>query len=191
MSDKPFIDVVIPYEPCKLSAVAYNRAMEQAKDWVLILDHDIFLCNPMWYEAALDAVMKLGHKAGWITAVTNRTPCSFQKSQGCPEGSDNLIDHIRWAEKVWEKHGSATIRHDGIGYTGFWILTHKEAWAKVGKFPETNGFHVDGDYSKALYAHGYETHVMPGVYVYHLEDRKKEVWKWAKWKNFGTEWRVL
>lgn len=187
----PFIEVVIPYEPCKNAGAAYNRAMQHASDWVLILDHDLFLACPNWYEAALDAVMKLGHKAGWISAVTNRTPCGDQKSQGCPDGSDNLIDHIRWAEKVWKDHGSSTVRHDGIGYAGFWILTHKEAWTKVGGFPENHGFHVDGDYSKALFKHGYESYVMPGVYVYHLMDRKNEVWKWNKWKNYGTEWRVL
>jgi len=165
--------------------------MEKAHDWVLILDHDIFLCNPNWYEAAIDATVKLGHRAGWISAVTNRTPFAPQGSPGCPKNSDNLIDHIHWAKHVWEQHGSSTVEHTGIGYTGFWILTHKEAWQRVGGFPENEGFHVDGTYSKRLYEHGYQAHVMPGVYVYHLMDRKNEVWKWNKWKPFNAEWSVL
>ena len=184
----PFIEVVIPYEPCKNAGIAYNRAMKRAHDWVLIMDHDIFWCNPNWYEAFLEAVIRLGHQAGWISAVTNRTQDGRQKSHGCPEESDNLIDHIRWAEQVWDKHGTATV--EGSGDTGFTILTHKQAWQDVGGFTET-GFHVDGDYYKKILAAGYKTYVMPGNYVYHLQNRKNEVWKWNKWKNFGSEWRVL
>jgi len=187
----PFIEVVIPYEPCKNAGLAFNRAMEHASDWVLIMDHDLFLCNPNWYEAFLEAAVRLGHQAGWISAVTNRIPNGIQRSQGSPEGSDNLIDHIRWAEQAWKQHGSSTVRHDGPGYCGFTILTHKEAWSKVGGFTTTNGFHVDGDYSKKIYEAGYGMYVMPGNYVYHLMDRKNEVWKWNKWKNYGQEWRVL
>lgn len=191
MSERPFIEVVIPYEPCKNAGIAYNRAMERAHDWVLIMDQDLFLCNPNWYEAFLEAAMRLGHKAGWISAVTNRIPFGPQKSQGCPAGSDNLIDHIHWAEKVWNEHGSATIQNNGYGYCGFTILTHKEAWQKVGGFPENRGFHVDGDYAKAIYNAGYDMYTMPGNYVYHLHDRKNEVWKWNKWKDYGVDWRVL
>jgi GT2 family glycosyltransferase len=186
---KPFIEVVIPYEPCKNPGVAFNRVMEKAHDWVLLMDHDLFLCNPNWYEAFLDATMKLGHQAGWISAVTNRCASSAQKSEGCPAESDNLVDHIRWAEKVWEEHGAATV--EGGGDNGLTILTHKAAWERAGGFPTDRGFHVDGDYYKAITKAGYKTYVMPGNYVYHLMDRKNDVWKWNKWKNFGVEWRVL
>ena len=191
MAERPFIEVVIPYEPCKNAGIAYNRAMDRAHDWVLIMDHDLFLCNPSWYEIFLDAIIRLGHKAGWISAVTNRIPFGPQKSQGCPAISDNLIDHIRWAEKVWNDHGSATVQNNGYGYCGFTILTHKEAWQKVGGFPEDQGFHVDGNYAKKIYEAGYGMYIMPGNYVYHLHDRKNEVWKWNKWKDYGVEWRVL
>lgn len=186
----PFIEVVLPYEPCKHCGMAYNRAMEHASDWVLILDHDLFLCNPNWYEAFLDAAMKIGHKAGWISAVTNRCATGVQKSPGCPSESDDLIDHIRWAEKVWGQHGSAAVRNDSM-YCGHTILTHKEAWEKVGKFQETHGFEADADYSERLLKHGYELYVMPGNYVYHLQNRKNTVWNWNRWKGFGENWRVL
>ena len=185
-----FIEVVIPYEPCKNCGIAFNRAMDHASDWVLILDHDLFLCNPNWYEAFLDAAMKLGHKAGWISAVTNRCASGNQRSQGSPEGSNELTDHIRWAQTVWEEHGASVVRSDGE-YCGHTILTHKEAWTKVGGFPETTGFEVDGHYSKKLLGHGYEMYIMPGNYVYHLQNAKNDLWKWNKWKNFGSGWRVL
>jgi len=190
MTERLFIETVIPYEPCKKVGFAYNRAMEHAHDWVLIMDHDLFLCNPNWYEAFLAAATKLGHQAGWITAVTNRCASGSQKSPGCPAGSDDLVDHIRWAEKVWKEHGTATVEGGGCD-NGHMILTHKKAWEDVGGFNQAKGMHCDGDYYKRIMNAGYKAYYMPGNYVYHLQDRKYQVWKWHKWKNYGHEWRVL
>jgi len=189
MAERPFIETVIPYEPCKKVGFAFNRIMEKAHDWVLIMDHDLFLCNPMWYEAFLSAAVRLGHQAGWITAVTNRCASGAQKSDGCPSESDDLIDHIRWAEKVWKEHGDATV--EGGGDNGLTILTHKKAWEDAGGFNQAKGMHCDGDYYKRIIKAGYKTYRMPGNYVYHLGKRKFQVWKWHKWKNYGHEWRVL
>lgn len=196
--EMPFIEVVIPYEPCKKFGFAANRVMEKAHDWVFILDHDLFICNPNWYEAFLYGVQKVGHGAGWITGVTNRTACSNQRAVDAPI-KDNLVEHVRYAEKLWQRHGPEIIEVQDEGFTTFNCLTHKEAWKKVGGFDVQ--YHFDSKYCSDLRKHGYKMFVMPGVYFYHFYTpsskidgeihTKQSLWGWNSWKPYGTEWKVL
>jgi len=129
-------------------------------------------------------------RIGEGTVVEDGCASGSQKSPGCPAGSDDLIDHIRWAEKVWKEHGTATVEGGGCD-NGHMILTHKGAWEDAGGFNQAKGMHCDGDYYKRIMNAGYKAYYMPGNYVYHLQNRKYQVWKWHKWKDYGHEWRVL
>lgn len=167
---------------------AYNASMETVKDWVLFLDHDLLMLNPHYYEVCLGVVQVLGHKAGWISGVTNAIACGVQLCKNAPKG-DNIIDHMRYAKQRWDKYSAQVIKigdkktgmfyEDKIfaGFSGFFMLTHKQAWKDTGGFKD--GFlGVDNDYYRKLIEAGYETYVMPGIYAYHLYRQK------AKWSEF-------
>ncbi len=184
----PYIEVFIPYEPCKHLGHAYNRAIDFSEDWVLLLDHDTFLCNPNWYEMCLHAIVDVGHKAGWISAVTNRAANGSQKAPGAPT-SENLVEHIQFAEQLYNQYGTELTEPLNPEFTGFFILTHRQAWYDVGGFDLA--FHCDGNYAKKLLEHNYKLYVMPGLYLYHLQDEKNKYWTWNKWKCDGWPFQIL
>ena len=175
------IDVRIPYCPGYKLGEAYNKAMETVEDWVLFLDHDIFLLNPNWYSMLENAVRQVGHKAGWITCVTNRIACLGQRVR-MKNDTDDLKRHRRVAMRLWKKHGAMLIEYPLRNkrgrpqfLSGFFMLTHKEAWKKVGGF-STGFIGVDNNYAIGLNEAGYKFYVMPGLYVYHGYTRE---WKWV------------
>lgn len=184
----PYIDVFIPYEPCHQLGRAYNRAMDYAEDWVLLLDHDTFLCNPNWYEMCLHAIVSVGHKAGWITAVCNRAANFDQQAQGAPTGED-LREHTAFARTLFDKYGTELVEPKNTTFTGFFILTHKAAWQAVEGFDYE--FHVDGRYAKRLEDAGYKFYVMKGLYLYHMQEEKEKYWDWNRWKNYGHPFQIL
>lgn len=175
------LDVRTPYIKGKQLGAAYNLAMESVSDWVLFTDHDIILLGPNYADTILHAIRTLGHNAGWITCMTNRIACPHQLSKGAP-GSDNIMEHMEHAGRLWAKHGKTlklidSERARNFLFSGFFILTHKEAWEKVGGFKD--GFlGVDNDYHKKLIEAGYSSYVMPGVYCYHIY-HQKDLWRWG------------
>lgn len=182
------ITVCTPFEPGRRLAYAYNRAMEQAKtEWVLMLDWDLFSCNPYWYDMCLYAVNKVGGKTGWITCVTNRIGAPQQRATDCPD-SHEITDHIQYARALFNK--TSTVDEKGIltktpveripgALSGFFILTNRTAWKACG------GFHsdrerlrgVDNRYSKALGKAGYAHYYLPGLYYYHIHGVKNSLWR--------------
>ncbi len=168
-NSKAWIDVKIPYEPGAQLGLAYNRAMrETTAPWVLFLDHDLFCCNPHWYDMCLEAINRVGDQAGAITCMTNHIGNPAQKCNDAPHSND-LFDHIRYAKKRFQEYRYTTARIRGP-LCGFFILTNRKVWEKVGGFSESrpglNG--VDNDYSLAFNRGGYNLYGMPGLYYYHV-----------------------
>lgn len=167
----PFIDVRIPYEPGKQLGFAYNRAMQTVSDWALFLDHDVLLCNPEWYSICQKTIRRVGHSAGFITCVTNRIGCSHQQKGSFP--GDDIKKHISVAASLYLAHNDTlyeTASKDSP-FSGFFILTHKQAWKDAGGF--INGFlGVDNAYYHALHNLNYKTYVMLELYAYHIYRRK-------------------
>lgn len=173
------IQVMIPFDTKGQLAKAYNRAMARAtSEWVLFLDHDLFLCNRHWYAMAANAIEQVEHDAGWISAVTNRIGNPAQKAEGAPLSHD-IVDHIAFAKELYLKHGNKVERCKGA-MSGFWILTSKRAWLKSGGFDENRKrlLGVDNKYSYALSKAGYRHYRMPGLYVYHIYHEKKLYMRW-------------
>lgn len=174
-----WIDVKIPYEPNNGLAMAYNRSMESTDaEWVLFLDHDLFICNPNWYEMCLDAIRQLkGKKVGWITAKCNRIGGIPQKHIP-PEDNNDIGYHIEIAKKLYKEKGNqiSQTHHD---LSGFFILTNKTAWRTVGGFKHMNKtiFGIDNEYRRCLAEGGFGLYVMEGLYFYHLYKHKIEVFK--------------
>lgn len=177
------IDTRIPYVTDKQLGAAYNIAMETVDDWVLFLDHDVLNVNPHYFEACLSAIQRVGHRAGWITCRTNRIGCPHQLDKTAPQG-DDIMAHMAHAGKLWQQYGDKLQMIDTTQtikpankFSGLFILTHKEAWEKAGKFKD--GFlGVDNDYYDKIIKAGYKSYVLPGIYVYHIYHNKKK-WAWG------------
>ena len=168
------IQIIIPWGSNGNLGAAYNRLMKGVKNWVCFLDHDILQLNPSWYHMCLEAIDKVGDRAGWITGVTNAIACPAQLYPDAPKNND-IVEHMKTAKKLYDKHGTnlRLIDHHktNIVFSGFMILTHKQAWIDSGGF--TNGFlGVDNEYFKAITQKGYNTYVMPGLYMYHTYHTK-------------------
>lgn len=173
------IDVVIPYMPGRKLAHAYNYAVYNAcSEWVLLLDWDLFACNPFWHDMMVSAIEQVGHDAGWITCYTNRIGNPGQKAPHPPQSHD-IMEHVRYAKTMYEAFGNQVVRIKGA-LSGFFILTNKTAWRKAGGFDiGRNGLNgVDNVYSRDVQRAGYKLYTMPGLYYYHIYKQKTLV-KWG------------
>lgn len=171
------IPIIIPWGEGDNLGGHYNRIMADIKDWVCFLDHDILHMNPQWYPMIKSAVKRVGHRAGWITGMTNAIACIHQLSVAAPK-NQNIESHMQWAKKLYNKYGNQLDLIDPsnvqLPFSGFMILTHRKAWEDAGGFAA--GFlGVDNEYFKAITQKGYNAYVMPGLYMYHIY-RLKAAW---------------
>lgn len=167
------IDVRIPYDSNRDVGAAYNRALATVEDWVLFIDHDVFLVNDMWHAICQDAIKSLGHRAGWISCRTNAVACPHQVIKGHLKNHD-LGYHMEIAKNLEMAYpGVYTDVTDVIvPLSGFFILTHRKAWQNAGGFPE--GFPgIDNEYHRRLAKAGYRIFIMEELYCYH---RYKRFW---------------
>ena len=174
------IEVRIPYEPGCLGK-SYNDIMRDTKDWALILDHDVYVAlNPHWYTMCQEAIEKVGHAAGWITCKTNRIGTTSSQRYRNPDypyckDPDDIVYHTTVAHRLYKQYGNTLIDFTKTGqFSGFFILTHKEAWSKAGGFVEIPGkfLGIDTAYYRAVRKAGYKLILMPGLYVYHIYNNK-------------------
>lgn len=183
------IEVQIVYDTEGRLARAYNRGMRRAKsEWVLFIDHDLYICNPHWYQICIKAIQLVGHRTAWISAVTNLIG---NPSQLASFGSDkldeqnpipkshDLVEHFAYARKLYEHWGNQVMKCLGA-MSGFWILTHKHAWKRAGGFDENRKrlLGVDNVYSRWVSRAGYVHYKIPGLYVYHIWRQKKNYLRW-------------
>ncbi len=174
-----WIDVRIPFSPEGNLAYAYNWAMESSlANWILLLDQDVFMCNPDWYHICLDATKKLKNtNAGLITCVTNGIHKANKTPQKADiiEKSDRINKHIEVAQTLYAKYGNELKKIEWEYITGFFMLVRKCAWEQV-KFKQlTEGDlgKIDWDFSTRLLKHNFEMYVLPGLYVYHRRGLRK------------------
>jgi GT2 family glycosyltransferase len=176
--DRNAIEAKIPYGLNGDLAGAYNEAMESAStNWVLLLDQDIFLCNPNWYTMCLEAINKAGPKVGLITCVTNFVETYNQQANEESQKADilvtttNIEDHIKAAKDLYQKHGANLRRVTSYKVAGFFMLVNKEIWRELQFTDIGTGLKgIDWNYCKRLLSHGYEIYEMPGLYVFHRRD---------------------
>jgi len=166
------IPTVIPYAPDKKIGYAYNEVMKSIDDWVLFVDHDVWLAtNPLWHEISIGAIKLLGHEAGWITCYTNRIGCKFQRAPSVDTKNDDILYHRRYALNLYKTNRGKIknlTKARGGRFSGMFILTHKQAWLDAGGFTENMGFFgVDCNYFTKIKRAGYGVYLMQDLYVYH------------------------
>jgi hypothetical protein len=193
--DKSFIpiEVKIPYGLNGDLAGAYNQAMESSKaDWVLLLDHDVFVsCNPKWYEICSEVVSTIPDKVGMVTCAANPSPRRGNKGSQYPdiiEHSSDIEVQIEVAYKLYQKYGLHLRQISTHKVAGFFMLVRKEAWKQV-MFEEVGrGVDmVDWTFAGKLQRRGWQIWEIPGLYVYHRRGIRKLDWA----DNLGsTEMKV-
>jgi GT2 family glycosyltransferase len=169
-----WIDVRIPYEPKNRLDVAYNRAMENTTaEWVLLLDQDVFLCNPLWYKICLKTIEKLkGENVGLISCMTNGpVQKKIQRADGI--NSDKIDEHINKSREIFRKYG-LNLQKINVPITGFFMLVNKTVWENV-KFEKIKcGVgKIDRVFSQRVLDAGYSIYLMNGLYVYHRRGLRK------------------
>jgi len=132
-------------------------------EWVMIHDHDIFLCHPEWYRLITENIEK-AENPGLLTCVTNRIGNSEQKSNYAGIGnSNNLTLHRQYAIDVEERD----LIKANKPISGLVMVTSKKAWKEAGGFRESGIIGVDNDYHRRIEKAGFESYIMSNVYVYH------------------------
>jgi GT2 family glycosyltransferase len=168
-----WIEAKIPYEPGKKLAYAYNRAMDTSSaDWVLLLDQDVSLVNPLWYDICLSAVTKLNKTdAGLIVCRTSGKARGVQ--QISLENSSDLEHQIFLAHELYKKEGNS-LEQISIEPTGYFMLVRKSVWAKV-KFNDMGHGcdKVDLDFASRLMDNGFTIWLLKGLYVYHRRNLRR------------------
>lgn len=178
MVEKMHIDIVIPFEINKRLGESMNKTMDRLDegDWCIFIDSDMFMLtpHPLWYSACMKVIHEIGYQAGFVSCVTNRIGCKWQKPSIEFEDTDDIKYHYEFAQKLWNKHKTEyMIPSCGQLLSGMFIMTHKKAWLDAGRF--NNGWLVDNWYDKAVCKAGYKRVIMQGVYGYHIY-KKKEEW---------------
>lgn len=175
-----YIDVKIPYKPNQKLAMAYNRAMENTDtNWVLLLDQDVFLCNPLWYESCLEAIKRVGDNMGMVTCVAS----GFSNRKNTPQRAEiecrtsNIEDHFRISHQLYNKYGIGLEETRAKNLAGYFMLINRNAWENV-KFRDMGRgiIGVDYDFVRRLYNYNYKIYVMKGLYVYHRTGVRKMKW---------------
>ena len=171
------IDVRIPYSTERNLGDAYNRAIQSSEsNWVLLLDHDVFLAlSPRWYEICIHTISK--HNPALASCWTCKTGSALPwiAYQDSPDSTD-IQDHVQTAQRIYNQYQMSVTEIEKV--TGFFMLINKSVWKSVGGFPAKGISQEDWDYSKKLTDAGHKIFRMDGMYVYHHKARS-----WLKTKE--------
>lgn len=163
------IDVRIPYSDEKNLGKEYNHILETTdSDWVLLLDHDVFLAlNKNWYNICISTIEK--YQPALATCWTNKGGSALPWLVQPDSQVFDLKKHEAIAKDVYAKYGMAVTPIEKA--TGFFMLVNKHAWKKVGGFPGKGVVQEDWGYCKKLKEAGHTILRMDGLYVYHMKAR--------------------
>lgn len=179
------IKTLIPYKEGKKIGTAYNEACGALDfgEWIILMDYDVMILNPMWQVICQNAIDKVGHFAGIITCFTNRIGCRLQVAPPVEEfvpedgnwdrlltSTHDMLWHRRLAKALYDRNRGRIVECTKAKgrFSGMFILTNKKVWGEVGGFKTDSFFHVDVDYYDKVKRAGYRTFVMADLYVYHM-----------------------
>ena len=165
----------------------YNRIMrESQREWVCIIDSDIFFAMRAFYPVLQNAIRATqDQNVGLISCYTNETKCSEQRAPRVLEyvkektGSKKYMHRVtlrQWQEFgnwIWKenKYGLKQSKNKRLG--GFLMLTSKTAWQRAGGFSTIpSQWGIDQDYCSRIDKAGMNIVIATGLFVAHLRDRK-------------------
>lgn len=180
-----YIETKIPYGLNGDISGAYNMAMAATNaEWVVLLDQDVFLCNPFWYQICLDAINTTPLNTGMITCMCNPLHGADKRTSEVAQQAEieirstNIEEHIKVAEKLYAKYGSTVQAVTDYKLAGYFMLVKKEIWDAVRfKSIGTGVLGTDWNFAKMLLSLGYKIYRVPGLYVYHRRGLRSLNWK--------------
>jgi GT2 family glycosyltransferase len=181
MDGNPQINVCIPYDPEANLGREYNRLMAQSqREWMLFIDHDTLIMNPYWYYICQEAIRR-HPDAGIFTVYTNSCGTHFTRAPQAPGFDASIEEHRNYARMIWNKNQFSVSEleinvPDKIN--GFFMLTSKTAWSKVGGFRAREMFGEDTDYHRRMIQHGIKCYRIDGIYVLHLHEHQRKDGSW-------------
>lgn len=166
-SVQPKIDVRIAYEPGGRLGADCNRIMcETLHDWVLFVDHDVYLAlNPNWYTICQRAIID-NPCAGVLTCWSNCSQHKYGQHYPPAPRSNDITKHIDTAASVYREQSGTYAKLDHR-LALFFLLVRVEAWRKAGCFPARGMFQEDWTLCKRVIDAGYQAVRINGLYVYH------------------------
>ena len=168
------IPVLIPFMPGKRVGAAYNREIQRLDrgQWFILIDYDVMIMNPYWHEICEDAIMRFGHVCGLFSCYTNRIGCKLQVAPGVDKSNidchDMLFHRKRALELYKTREGKVRdVTESTQEFSGFFMLSNKTVWEKVGGFDTSSFFHIDRYYCRGVRKAGYRTMIIESLYCYH------------------------
>jgi GT2 family glycosyltransferase len=164
------LDIRVPYATDKNLGKEYNRILaESTSDWVLLLDHDVFLAlNRKWYEICVHTM--LNHSSALATCWTNKGGSALPWiAHPETEPIADLNFHKAMSKQIFNTHGFSVTPIKKA--TGFFMLINKKDWQEVGGFPGKGMVQEDWGYCDKLNEAGKKIVRMDGLYVYHMKAR--------------------
>ena len=92
-----YIEIQIPYGTEQRLADAYNQALiNGTSEWILFLDHDVFLCNPRWYDMCVTAIdtLSVDPQAACITCERAGEWFNAHRNKGVRTPNGDIDYHI-------------------------------------------------------------------------------------------------
>jgi len=158
---------------------AHDKAVEDSvADWVLILDHDVYLaCRRKWFQLLGEGIKQVDkNETGIITCVTGDRRRYPQKADiKNVKYDENIKTQENIAEQLYQKHGSKIVNVTDHHIASFFMLINRETFKHV-KFndnEESMEDNFDHLYAQRMLDAGYKIYVMPGLYVYHRKHGSK------------------
>jgi len=170
-----WVDVRIPYSESGKLADAYNQALQESSaNWILFLDHDVFLANPLWYEIIQNAIEILSSHDPKAAVIGCRAGGERHKRTMRQKGepNDSIEYHIQQSMKrYWEHRNSVVKINEHVA--GYFLLVNKDIAKTVGFRQVKAGINnIDQDFGARILESGYNIYELPGLYIYHRRGMK-------------------
>jgi hypothetical protein len=137
-------------------------------DWILILDYDAMVLDPITYQVIENAIKRYP-ETDIFGAITNRVGLSYQRRLPMLDTNTNLEYHKAEALKLGRKHlDGFSIQCSYVA--GFFLLFKKSYWNKY-RFQETiidkKGNFFDWNFCRPAYRDNKNCKVIQGAYIWH------------------------
>ena len=197
---EPKIDIRMLWEPGGNLGAEYNRCFKESPhDWLLFVDPDVLLLNPVYY-LVMQEVIRRNPDTGVFTCFANSIGGRWQKTPGKPaieaplmrhDGSKRDDSHLGFAQRWWDKFQYQCTELKPESYEdcpgGFLMLISRKTWDTVGGF--TNGMHVDRRFYWNCVVNKIPIMRIDGLYCYHARDRRAKKTRWMEDVPLSTEIR--
>jgi len=169
------IEVKIPMTLENQVINVHDEAIKNSTvDWVLILNHDVYVaCRRGWFQTLVEGVKQVDKQnTGIITCVSGdrkKHPQAANIKDIKSHYDEDIKTQENIAKQLHKKYGSKVVSVTDYHIASFFMLVNRDTFEHV-RFNENNeseNYVYDHLYAQRMLEAGYKIYVMPGLYVYH------------------------